>query len=72
MKEKDMKTLPRKNEFWVVDMQMAPGMKMIRTVVNIYRVDKEGDVGFTMCGDDSTYWRSQFEWFEPIRKVELK
>lgn len=71
MKEKDMKTLPRKNEFWVVDMQMAPGMKMIRTVVNIYRVDKEGDVGFTMCGDDSTYWRSQFEWFDLVRKVEV-
>ena len=52
-------------------MQMAPGMKMIRTVVNIYRVDKEGDVGFTMCGDDSTYWRSQFEWFDLVRKVEV-
>lgn len=61
----------KKNEFWVVDIQMAPGMKMIRTVVNIYRVDKEGDIGFTMCGDDSTFWRSQFEWFEPIKKIEL-
>ena len=48
----------KKNEYWVVDVQIAPGMKMIRTVVNIYRVDKEGDVAFTMCGDDSTYWRS--------------
>lgn len=62
----------KKNEYWVVDAQMAPGMKMFRTVVNIYRVDKEGDIAFTMCGDESTYWRSQFEWFEPIRKVELK
>lgn len=62
----------KKNEFWVVDAQMAPGMKMLRTIVNIYRVDKEGDIAFTMCGDDSTYWCSQFEWFEPIRKVELK
>lgn len=62
----------KKNEYWVVDVQMAPGMKMLRTIVNIYRVDREGDIAFTMCGDDSTYWRSQFEWFEPIRKVELK
>lgn len=62
----------KKNEYWVVDVQMAPGMKMIRTVVNIYKVGKEGDVAFVMCGDDSTYWRSQFEWFEPIRKVDVK
>ena len=62
----------KKNEYWIVDIRIAPGTKVIRTIVNIYRVDKEGDIAFTMCGDESTYWRSQFEWFKPIRKVELK
>ena len=62
----------RKNEFWVVEMQMAPGTRMFRTVVNIYRIDKEGDVAFLMCGDEDIYWRSQFVWFDPIRKVEVE
>lgn len=61
----------RKNEYWVADMQMAPGTRMFRTIVNIYRIDKSGDVGFTMCGDEDVYWRSQFEWFELICKIEM-
>ena len=43
-----------------------------QTIVNIYRIDKDGDVGFTMCGDDEVYWRSQFEWFDPVRKVDME
>ena len=61
-----------KNEYWIVDLQMAPGKRMIRTIVNIYRVDKDGDIAFTMCGDEDTYWRSQFQWFDPVRKVDMK
>ena len=61
-----------KNEYWIVDLQMAPGMRLIRTVVNIYRVDKDGDIAFTMCGDEDTYWRSQFQWFDPVRKVDME
>ena len=62
----------KKNEYWVADIQMAPGTRMIRTVINIYRIDKSGDIAFTMCGDEDTYWRSQFEWFEPIRKIDME
>ena len=62
----------KKNEYWIVDLQMAPGTRMIRTVVNIYRVDRDGDIAFTMCGDEDTYWRSQFAWFDPIRKVDVE
>lgn len=62
----------KKNEYWVADVQMAPGTRIIRTVVNIYRVDKDGDIAFTMCGDEDTYWRSQFEWFDLIERVEMK
>ena len=60
------------NDYWIVDLQMAPGMRLIRTVVNIYRVDKDGDIAFTMCGDEDTYWRSQFQWFDPVRKVDME
>lgn len=62
----------KKNEYWVVDIQMAPGTRMIRTVINIYRIDKSGDIAFTMCGDEDTYWRSQFEWFDLLRKVDME
>ena len=62
----------RKDDYWVAEVQVAPGTRMFRTVVNIYRVDKSGDIAFIMCGDERTYWRSQFEWFDLIRKVELK
>lgn len=62
----------KKNEYWIVDLQMAPGTRMVRTVVNIYRVNREGDIAFTMCGDEDTYWRSQFVWFDPVRKVDMK
>lgn len=62
----------RKNDFWVVDLQMARGTRMFRSVVNIYRIDKGGDIAFTMCGDENTYWRSQFEWFDPVRKVDME
>lgn len=62
----------KKNEYWVVDIQMAPGTRMIRTVINIYRIDKSGDIAFTMCGDEDTYWRSQFEWFDLLRKIDME
>lgn len=62
----------KKNEYWIIDVQLTPGSRMFRTVANIYRIDKDGDVGFTMCGDEDIYWRSQFEWFDPVRKVDME
>lgn len=62
----------RKNEYWVARMRMAPGTREIQTVVNIYRIDKENDVAFLMCGDEDIYWRSQFCEFEFVRKVNVE
>ena len=63
---------PQKNEYWVVDVQMTQGSRMMRLVVQIYRVDKSGDIGFIAPGDETVYWRSQFQWFDPIRKVDME
>jgi hypothetical protein len=61
----------RKNEYWVANMRMTVNTRPFKTVVNIYRIDKENDVAFLMCGDEDIYWRSQFCEFEFVRKVEV-
>lgn len=61
----------RKNEYWVANMRMTPSTRPFKTIVNIYRIDKENDVAFLMCGDEDVYWRSQFCEFEFVRKVEV-
>ena len=62
----------RKNEYWVANMRMTANTKPFKTVVNIYRIDKENDVAFLMCGDEDVYWRSQFCEFEFVRKVDME
>ena len=61
----------RKNEYWVANMRMTSNTRPFKTVVNIYRIDKDNDVAFLMCGDEDIYWRSQFCEFEFVRKVEV-
>ena len=61
----------KKNQFWVVEMLLAPSTRRIRTVIEIYRIDETGDVAFTMCGDGDVWWRSQFHQLEFVKKVEL-
>lgn len=48
---------------------MFPGDKLMNRVIWIYRVEKNGDIGFMLIGDKNVYWRSQVEWFEPIRRL---
>lgn len=66
-----MEKICKKMNIGVARMRMAPGTREIQTVVNIYRIDKENDVAFLMCGDEDIYWRSQFCEFEFVRKVEV-
>lgn len=50
---------------------MFPGDRLMNRVVWIYRVEKSGDIGFMLIGDEDVYWRSQVEWFEPIRRLAV-
>ena len=59
----------KRNEYWVVKIQMFPGDMLMNRIVWIYRVEKSGDIGFMLIGDEDVYWRSQVEWFEPIRRL---
>lgn len=59
----------KRDEHWIAKIQMFPGDKLMNRVVWIYRVEKNGDVGFMLIGDEDVYWRSQVEWFEPIRRL---
>lgn len=59
----------KRDEHWVVNIQMFPGDRLMKRVVWIYRVEKSGDIGFMLIGDEDVYWRSQVEWFEPIRRL---
>lgn len=61
----------KRDEHWIAEIQMFPGDRLSRRVIWIYRVEKNGDVGFVMIGDENVYWRSQVEWFEPVRKVDM-
>ena len=51
---------------------MFPGDRLMNRVIWIYRVEKSGDIGFMMIGDEDVYWRSQVEWFEPIRRLAVR
>ena len=62
----------KRDEYWIVKIQMFPGDRLMNRVVWIYRVEKSGDIGFMLIGDEDVYWRSQIEWFEPVRKVDTK
>ena len=48
---------------------MFSGDKLMNRVIWIYRVEKNGDIGFMLISDKNVYWRSQVEWFEPIRRL---
>jgi hypothetical protein len=61
----------KRDEYWIAKIQMFPGDRLMNRVVWIYRVEKSGDIGFMLIGDEDVYWCSQVEWFEPIRKIEL-
>ena len=62
----------KRDEYWVVKAQMFPGGRLNNYVAYIYRVEKNGDVGFMLVGDESVYWRSQVEWFEPVRRINME
>jgi hypothetical protein len=62
----------KRDEYWIVKIQMFPGDRLMNRVVWIYQVEKSGDIGFMLIGDEGVYWRSQVEWFEPVRKVDTK
>ena len=62
----------KRDEYWVVKIQMFPGARLNKYVAYIYRVEKNGDVGFMLVGDESVYWRSQVEWFEPVRRINME
>lgn len=62
----------KSKEHWVVKIQMLPGDELKSYIIYIFRVEKNGDIGFFIIGDDYEYWRSQVEWFEPVRKIDLE
>lgn len=51
---------------------MFPGDRLMNRVIWIYRVEKSSDIGFMMIGDEDVYWRSQLEWFEPVRRLAVR
>lgn len=61
----------KRDEYWIVKIQMFPGDRLMNRVVWIYQVEKNGDIGFMLIGDENVYWRSQVEWFEPIRRLAV-
>lgn len=61
----------KRDEHWIAKIQMFPGDRLMNRVIWIYRVEKSGDVGFMMIGDEDVYWRSQLEWFEPVRRLAV-
>jgi hypothetical protein len=61
----------KRDEYWVAKIQMFPGDRLMNRIVWIYRVEKSGDIGFMLIGDEDVYWRSQVEWFEPIRRLMI-
>ena len=62
----------KRDEYWIAKIQMFPGDRLMNRVVWIYRVEKSGDIGFMMIGDEDVYWRSQLEWFEPVRRLAVR
>ena len=62
----------KRDEYWIAKIQMFPGDRLMNRVIWIYRVEKSGDIGFMMIGDEDVYWRSQLEWFEPVRRLAVR
>lgn len=62
----------KRDEHWIAKIQMFPGDRLMNRVIWIYRVEKSGDIGFMMIGDEDVYWRSQLEWFEPVRRLAVR
>ena len=50
---------------------MFPGDRLMNRVIWIYLIEKNGDIGFMLIGDENVYWRSQVERFEPIRRLAV-
>ena len=50
---------------------MFPGDRLMNRVIWIYLIEKNGDIGFMLIGDENVYWRSQVEWFESIRRLAV-
>ena len=48
----------KRDEHWIVKIQMFPGDRLMNRVVCIYRVEKNGDIGFMLIGDENVYWRN--------------
>lgn len=61
----------KRDEHWIAEVQMFPGDRLMRRVVWIYRVDKSGDIGFMLIGDEDVYYTSQVQWFKPIRRLAV-
>ena len=59
----------KRDEYWIAKIQTFPGDRLMNRIVWIYRVEKSGDIGFMLIGDEDVHWRSQVEWFEPIRRL---
>ena len=68
---KENQEVLKRDEYWIIKIQMFPGDRLMSRVTYIYRVDKDGNVGFMLIGDENVYWRSQVEWFEPIRRLVI-
>ena len=59
------------DEYWVAKIQMFPGDRLMNRVIWIYLIEKNGDIGFMLIGDENVYWRSQVERFELIRRLAV-
>ena len=59
------------DEHWIAKIQMFPGDRLMNRVIWIYLIEKNGDIGFMLIGDENVYWRSQVEWFVPIRRLAV-
>ena len=59
------------DEHWIAKIQMFPGDRLMNRVIWIYLIEKNGDIGFMLIGDENVYWRSQVDWFEPIRRFAV-
>lgn len=61
----------KRDEYWVAEIQMFPGDRLMRRVIYIYRVAKDGDVGFMLIGDEKVYYSSQVQWFNPVSRLAV-
>ena len=64
-----MNKIPERGDYWIAEIQFFPGDKMYKRPIQIYRIDKAGDIGFMLIGDENVYWCSQVEWFDLIERI---